>query len=163
MAWSYSGDPSTTPKDAVRFEAQDVNGSAPLLQDAEISYVIVAEAGVEPAGGYTQANILSAAAHCCEDLVTRFSYQADTEVGSLKLTYSKMAQNLLARAKSLRARAQGLNAPWVGGQSVSWKVAYAGNSDQVQPAFQRDQWNVPWAGESPGGYLPDDLGPPIGN
>ena len=33
MAWSYSGDPASSDKDAVRFWVQDTDSAVPLLSD----------------------------------------------------------------------------------------------------------------------------------
>lgn len=40
MTWTYSGDPSVDEKDKYRFLIGDTNAKEPILQDAEIQYVI---------------------------------------------------------------------------------------------------------------------------
>jgi hypothetical protein len=160
LTWSYSQDPANSPGDAVRFEMQDVFSNAPLVQDEEVSYALIEEAGPLTAGGYTQGQIFSAAARCCEALVRRFSMQADAEVGSLRLNYSKQAAGFAERAKELRAKAQGMHAPWAGGLSMAEKAARAQDPDTIRPMFSRDAFTNPWTGNV-GGYVPDDLGPPI--
>lgn len=40
MAWSYSGDPASSDKDAVRFWVQDTDSAVPLLSDEEIQYLL---------------------------------------------------------------------------------------------------------------------------
>ena len=160
MSWSYSGDPTSSPTDAVRFEIQDTINTSPLLQDQEIQFAITTEAGVEPDGGYTQAQILSSAAHCCEALVRRFSMQADTHTGSLVVTYSKAAAGFAVRAQELRLRAQGMQGPYTGGMSKSEKQGFLQDPDRVQPFFDRDEFNNPWAGGAVGN-APLDLGPPF--
>jgi hypothetical protein len=40
MAWTYSGDPDLTERDEVRFLIQDTDSGLPLLQDAEIDFLI---------------------------------------------------------------------------------------------------------------------------
>ena len=162
MTWSYSGDPSSSPNDAVRFEVQDVLNTAQLLQDEEIAYAIAQEAGVEPSGGFTQAEVLSSAAHCCEALVRRFSMQADTQVGQLKVTYSRAAAGFAQRAVELRLRAQGMQGPYVGGLSKSDERAARQDTDRVQPAFTRDEFNSPYTGsQNPSDLIRGDLGPPF--
>ena len=143
MTWTYN-DPSNSDLEAVRFEIQDTVSSAPLLQDEEINYVLAQESPTTDP--LTQAQILSAAAHCCEALGRRFAAQADTAMGDLSITYSKSAQGYFTQAKALRARAQGMQAPWAGGQSLSEKAARAQNPDLVQPSFSRDQFDTPYAG-----------------
>lgn len=163
MSFSYSGDPSNSPNDAVRFEVQDTINTNFLLADEEIAYAINQEAGTEPDGGYTMAQILSSAAHCCEALVRRFSMQADTQLGQLKITYSKMAVGFAQRAVELRLRAQGMQGPYVGGLSISDKIEILQDPDRVLPAFTRTEFDNPWAGQQESGGIldQDDLGPPL--
>ena len=40
MSWSYSGDPASTERDAVRFWVQDTDSAVPLLSDQEIDYLL---------------------------------------------------------------------------------------------------------------------------
>ena len=40
MSWNYSGDPSASDLDEVRFLVQDVDAGLPLLQDEEIQFLI---------------------------------------------------------------------------------------------------------------------------
>jgi hypothetical protein len=162
MPFSYSGDPASSPTDAVRFEIQDTISTSPLLQDAEIQYSILQESGTAPDGGYSAAQILSAAAHCCEALVRRFGMQADTVTGSLRITYSKQADQFATRAKELRARAQGMQGPYVGGLSVSDMAANKSDPDRVQPKFTRSEFDNHWAGRQDSVDPVIDLGPPFG-
>jgi hypothetical protein len=156
MPFSYSGDPSSSDKDAVRFEIQDTDSSAPLLQDEEINWTLDDEAGDQLPR--TPAGVFSAAARCCEALSRRFAMQADTVVGSLTTTYSRMAENYAERAKELRAKATGLGVPYVGGQSWSEKAASRADPDRVQPRFRRGEFRSLEAGPSssiPGSGLLD--------
>jgi hypothetical protein len=144
MAWSYSGDPSTSAKDKVRFEIQDTEGGpdneeTQLLQDAEIEYVIAEEAGEEP----SPRGILSAAARCAEILAQKFSLQADTIEGSLQQTYSKAALGYTKLAERLRRRAQGLGAPSLPAISRQVKRELRQDRERVQPMFRRDQHRMP--------------------
>lgn len=155
MTWSYSGDPSASDQDAVRFEIQDTDPGAPLFQDEEIAFTLDNEAG--PEGDRTPAGMLSAAARCCEALSRRFAMQADTVVGSLQTTYTKMAENYAERASELRERAIGIGVPFVGGQSWSAKAASRDDPDRVQPRFRRGEWENPLAGGR-SGLTSADLG-----
>jgi len=40
MSWSYSGDPSTSPIDALRFLISDTDESSPIMQDEELQFLI---------------------------------------------------------------------------------------------------------------------------
>jgi hypothetical protein len=155
MAFSYS-DPGLSVLDAVRFEIQDTSSKSPLLQNAEIEYAIAQEAPNEPP---SECEVLSAAARCMEALARLFSAQADTELGSLKVTYSKQAKGYTERATELRLRAQGMHAPWTGGMSEDEKREREAEPDRVQHAFSRKQFENPYgAGTLPGGVRPGETG-----
>lgn len=161
MTFSYSGNPQNSPTDAVRFEIQDTINTNFLLADEEIAYAILQESGVEPDGGYTAAEILSAAAHCFEALARRFTLQADTVIGQLKVTYKDAAKNMQASAVALRLRAQGMQGPYVGGLSRSDEFANRSDPDRDQPAFTRREFNNPWTGQGNGLFSTTDLGPTL--
>jgi hypothetical protein len=150
MSFSYSGDPASSVKDAVRFEIQDTNSSAPLLQDAEIEYAITQEAPKVPP---SESEVLSASARCMEALQRLFASQADTEIGSLKVTYTKQAEVYAERAMELRKRAQGMHAPWAGGLSESEKQAREENTDRVPPLFKKGQFSSVYTGNQSGAPL----------
>ena len=162
--FTYSGDPSLMDKDAVRFEIQDTNASSPLFQDAEITWAILNETGT-PAGApttMTTGNIYRASARLMETLSRLFAAQADSQVGSLKLTYSKQAAVYAERAAELRAKAIGMNAPYAGGQSISEKITAQTNTDLPLPLFTRQQDSNPWAGYPQDSPLDgEDFGPPV--
>lgn len=121
--------------------------AAQLLQDGEISYAIVQETGLTPSDdSVTQgtAQLYSSAARCCEVLARNFAMQADTEVGQMKVTYSRTAQNYAAQATALRTRAAGYNAPYSGGQSIGEKEGWRQDTDLPRPKFTRDQFDSPY-------------------
>jgi hypothetical protein len=139
MAFTYSGDPSTSTKDAVRFEIQDINENAPLLSDAEISYALTVE-GVNSPENSNQYEVLEAGAHCMEALSRRFASIADRASGTLKITSTKRAQVYTERAEALRLRAQELHAPYAGGISRPEKIAQAQNPDREGSMFRLRQF-----------------------
>jgi hypothetical protein len=94
MAWSYGGDPSSSPKDAIRFEIGDVDSQYPMLQDEEIEYAINQESG-----------ILAAAARCCEVIARRLALQPNTTIGKTKIDSNTAAQGYSQLAKELRNKA----------------------------------------------------------
>ena len=153
MAWTYSGNPLASTKDAVRFELQDTDEAAQLLRDEEIAYAVTKEApGTPPSEG----EVLSATARCMEALARKMLAQADTVEGSLRVTYSKQAKQYNESASELRERAEGKHSPYSGGLTLSEKRTRTAETDAVQPLFKRGEFNNPWAprgggGESPGG------------
>lgn len=137
MAWTYSGDPGSSDRDAVRFEIPDTDPGTALMQDAEIDWALAQEGGV-----------LLAAARCCEALARKFATRPDTSFTSgedtVRRTYSAMAKEFAARATELRTRAQSASAPWFGGSSHARKQGLAEEPDRVQPTFRRDQFDSPF-------------------
>lgn len=165
MSWSYSGDPSSSDIDAVRFTIQDTNSQAQLLQDLEIAFVILQETGAAATSPavVTGASLYAAAAGCLETVAKGFLAQADTQVGQLKITSTKRALQYQQEARALRARAQGYYSPYAGGQSITEKLAFNADQDSVKPEFSRSQMNNPWTGEQDSAaYSTEDFGPPVG-
>jgi hypothetical protein len=148
MSWTYTGDPTASDVAAVRFEIQDTNQTAPLLQDEEIEFAIMDETGTaaQTPQVITGGPLYSSAARCCEVLARNFSMQADRILGALTETYSKMAINYANQAKELRAKASGYGAPYVGGQSESEKEGFRQNQDLPRPKFRRSQFDNSYAG-----------------
>lgn len=138
--WTYSGDPSSDDKDAVRFEIQDIDEAAPLLQDEEINFALSSEGGDDPEPR-PAVDIFRAAARCCEVLARRFAAQTDTVVGSLTETYSHMAETYAERASELRAKASGMSGPYLGGQSWGERWSRRMDADRVQPRFSRGEFS----------------------
>jgi hypothetical protein len=155
MAWTYSEDPMTSTKDAVRFEIQDTNPAAQLLSDAEISYALTVE-GVNSPENSNQYEVLEAAAHCMEALARRFAALADRQSGTLKIGSTKRAEQYAERAAELRLRAQELHAPYAGGISRSEKVAQAQNPNREGSMFRLRQFQGRrgggWGGWGWGGW-----------
>lgn len=138
MTWSYNTALATT-KDQVRFEIGDTDATAELLQDEEIAYAISVEA-----------TMWGAAARCCEAISRNFLRKADVRIGrgGTTLTYSTAAKQYAEMAAAFRKRANGMNAPWSGGTSISAKQAAAADSDLVQPLFTKGMQASPWADQS---------------
>ena len=138
--FSYSGDPNSSTKDAVRFEIQDINPAAPLVQDAEIVYALTIE-GVNSPENSSQSEVLEAGAHCMEALSRRFAALADRATGTYKVVSTKRATVYAERAAELRVRAQELHAPFAGGISRSEKRAQRANPNREGSMFRLRQFN----------------------
>lgn len=95
MSWSYSGDPSTSPKDEVRFLLGDTSEDDPLLQDAEIAYLLD-EHGGSP---------LAAAIAGCEGVVAKLSREADMSSGATSISASQRRAHYASLLTQLRRRA----------------------------------------------------------
>lgn len=91
MAWTYSGDPENSDRDAVRFRIGDTDPNDPGLTDAEVDYLLVLRGSVGAAAlaGATQ-------------LAVRYARLA-TEVrrGSLRISYRDRAESYGKAAEML--------------------------------------------------------------
>lgn len=127
MAWTYSGDPASTSKDAVRFLTGDVNIDEPLKSDEEINWALS-----------QNSNIYAASLTIAESILSYLSLQADVEeIGPIKSVYSKRVENYSNRVKDLRVKVSS-NAsmiPYGGGIDATDKVTQAEDTSIVKPNF----------------------------
>lgn len=127
--FSYSGNPNTNPKDAVRFLIGDTDSTQPLLMDGEITYFL------------TQYNNtpLNAAIQCCESIAAKFTRMSDEKVGTVDVKFSQKAKQYTAMRDTLRQRLALNDAtPYAGGISQADKHANDANADRVNPAFTKN-------------------------
>lgn len=139
MAWTYSGDPTESAKDAVRFLCGDTDQTEPLLQDGEIKYLL---------GLYNQAP-LNAALRACEAIMVKFSRLADESVGSVKINYSQKVKSMVIMKEALKQRLATEDCvPFAGGISQAQKVATEQIRDRVKPDFTKHMMEnddiAPW-------------------
>lgn len=120
----YGGNPATVPEDQLRFIIGDTNLINPMLSDGEVSWIVSVYASSE-----------EGAAVACDALAGKFAIEVDRSIGQLRISASKRFEHYQLLASELRMRL-GLRAiPWVGGQSVSGKLAVTSILDRVQPSF----------------------------
>lgn len=96
MTWTYTGDPSVSDRDKVRFLIGDIVATAEAtLSDEEIAYLLTTWAG----------DIYEAARNGCETLAARYTGKATTSksVGDLSLSkdYSGAAMRFREQAASI--------------------------------------------------------------
>lgn len=99
MTFTYSGDPSTSTRNAVRFLINDTDSTDVLFSDEELNY-LVAEWGT---------NVYEISRACCETLVSKFNRLADStskSVGDISVseTYTAKAGQYQDLANSFLAR-----------------------------------------------------------
>lgn len=132
MTWSYSGNPSDSSLDEVRFLVGDTDSADQLVQNEEISYAIA-----------TESSSLLAAVRVLRALAGKWARKADKAVGDLKISYSQLQKSFLALADKLEKTelsplTGGLKGtPYAGGISISDKDSVADNTDRAEPAFKR--------------------------
>lgn len=130
IAWSYSGDPSLSKKDELRFLIGDVDGQDPLMSDGEINYLLL----------QCNQNALLAAIKGCDLVAMKFARLADESVGQVRISYSQKYQAYLKMKDALRQR-QAIDdcMPYAGGISESDKQTRRDNEDRVVPVFHKHQ------------------------
>ena len=119
--WSYSGNPSASSLDQVRFLVGDTDGADQLLSDEEILWLI----GAEP-------TVYKAAAMACRSIVTSGTL-VDKRVGDFELKASMRADQYTDLAKSLERRSALSATPYAGGLTRSEHVV--SDTDATRPAF----------------------------
>lgn len=110
--WSYSGDPSTSTLDAVRFLLGDTDPTFQLMQDAEVNYVITLAAPI-----YN--NDFMSASICADiiagSLAREIAISADGVTAGADQLQAKF-QALAVNLRKMYDRIQGVGAqPFVGG------------------------------------------------
>jgi len=139
VAWNYTGDPANSDRDAVRFLVGDTCEADPLLQDAEVDFVISEQTTNE-----------LAAAYCLRALAARFSRQVTKKIGDVSVNCSDLAKAFAERADELDPNGITKNVPLAlpsfGGLSIDEKDSLAEDEDAVQPSFSRGM------NDMPGGY-----------
>jgi hypothetical protein len=78
MSWTYSGDPSASPLDQVRFLCGDTKTAEPFLQDEEINFLIT-----------LKENPRAAAHEACMMILAKLSEEVDFELGPQKVKASQ--------------------------------------------------------------------------
>lgn len=93
-AWSYSGDPSSSDKDEVRFLIQDVDPTTPMLSDAEIQYLIDTWGPRFNSNTLTASVAASVISRKFAGLIPISSDQVSAQLDELAKNYSQMAVQL---------------------------------------------------------------------
>lgn len=91
MSWTYSGDPSVSNKDAIRFLVGDTNGADPLATDEEIEWALA-----------LKSNIYNAAALIASGIAINLArLKISFKIGPISEEYGDRAKFYAARAKEL--------------------------------------------------------------
>ena len=149
MAWSYSGDPASSEKDAVRFLIGDTDTDDQQLSDAEINYLIAQWGGV-----------MVSAINAVRGIIARYARLVSKQVGDLSIDYS----DRLAAYQALVGQLEAGNIKdvdlYAGGISVSDVQTVNLDTDRVRPAFRRGMNDNLLAGpqnsQSNGHVVPSD-------
>lgn len=128
--YTYSGDPSSSLRDAVRFAIGDTSDTDWQFSDEEIAYLI---------GTGTNVELIAVA--CCDHLISKYARLASQSVGAVSVQYRERMENYQTLIGRLRRGLAPL--PFAGGISVAGKQAQEEDEDYDQPVFKRqmDQRN----------------------
>ena len=132
MSWTYTGDPSASNGDAIRYLVGDTDVSDQLVSDEEIAFSLAQEPG-----------IYFAAATVADAIAAKFARQVEKAVGSLRLGGQQKHQHYLDLASRLRRKARTSVAPYCGGISQADKDNNSADTDRVDPFFTRDLHHHP--------------------
>lgn len=155
MSWSYSGDPSSSPKDEVRFLISDTDTADQQLSDEEINYNLKLVYGINPPAS---GNFLPAA-YCADGLRAKFTRTSDKTVGDLHVSYGSLAKQYADLNDRLRQRATMSMVPvYAGGQSKSEKAELDSESDRTQATFKIDGMTLSGPVNAETGIIPG-IGP----
>lgn len=132
--FTYSGDPSSSSRDAVRFALGDTNPNEPIFFDAEIDYLLAEQgsineaaiSGAQAAAAKFARHVTSAPQDERKDLATRVEH------------YEKLAAQLRTKRHK---RPTGI---YAGGISHADKDANAADCDRNQGAFKSHMHDNPF-------------------
>lgn len=140
MTWTYSGNPSASAKDAIRFLIGDTDTVDQLITDEEIAWV-----NTEASGTATATTALYDAAYrCCITIASKLARQADKQIGDLRVSMSQKAEGYRKQAqelKTLSMREGGVPIPYAGGITYSDKEIDQDNPDIFSGWFASGQFN----------------------
>jgi hypothetical protein len=142
MSWNYSGDPSTSTKDAVRYYVGDTDTNEQLVQDEEINFVLNNEGG----------RVLQAAHFVAQTIMAKLAKKVDVtdKSSGMAIRRSLKFQQYKELVASLRKKiAIHLSTPYLGGESVADKQSNEDDTDRLQPAFTRALHDVPGTNINP--------------
>jgi hypothetical protein len=146
---TYSGNPSTSPKDEVRFLVGDT-GPNFALNDNEVNYEI--NLVYPPPGNAPPSGNFLPASNCAQAIAALYKTFVDKSVGDLRISYSQMAKQFEAISVRLRSRAAIAAVPtYFGGINLADKVANDLNNSVVQTAVKIDGMDFDWPLHPPSG------------
>jgi len=124
--FSYTGDPSVNPRDAVRFLLGDTDKDRRLLDDREIDYALANEGSVD-----------GAAVLCGTSIANRFASRADISIGPISKSYSSVANAMRQQVNEIKERAGLSLAPAFPALTYSGKCDLNSDPDTIRGSFYR--------------------------
>lgn len=141
----YSGDPSDSPQDAIRFLLGDIDNADLLLEDNEVTY-LYDEAG----------DVFRAAADGAERIAAKLAREIDTTAEGNNYRGSQLFAHYNELAVKLRAIAdrelrRGVK-PYVGGISHNERKKDDADADLIKSYFRSHEHDYPGSGQGGGSH-----------
>jgi hypothetical protein len=126
MTWTYSGNPSNSQLDEVRFIIGDTDTTDQLLSNEEINYMIA-----------THGASRYAASESCRAIAAKFARLMNRSIGGLSADFSAKYRQYLELSESIEAQEELVPVgPFASGWSRSGKEAVEADADR-EPIFGR--------------------------
>lgn len=93
--WTYSGEPSSSLKDEVRFWTQDVKADRPMLSDEEVFYLL--EKWYEKTG-----SVIYVSAVACEVIASKMTPEVNVNADGVSVSVGDLQQRYITLAQRLR-------------------------------------------------------------
>lgn len=143
MSNTYSGDPASSSRDAVRFWLNDV-ASPWEFSDQEIDYALT-----------LYPNAVLSAAWLAGRLAMKYAASVDKSVGDLRISNSQKARMYADLQTSLKAQADSTGVTiFVGGISKADMATVDADTDRNAPPFGIKQFDIP--GSADAAQIADD-------
>lgn len=113
MTWEYSGDPTTSAKDEVRFLLGDTDADNQLLSDEEIAFLVLQYP--DQTGLYANYRAAASGAYI---LSARYTKSMRKSVGSLSIDYGQLVTQFRDLGDSLMALANSPSGRKIGGPQL---------------------------------------------
>lgn len=149
MTWSYSGDPNTDAKDAVRFLIGDTVQAEKLVEDEEILWAVS-----------EWSDVYMAAASVADTVAMQYAVEGSVSADGMSFTGTQVGKSLAARATQLRKMSgwrRQASEPYIGGISWAERVKADQDTDLVQPHFRSHQHDHPESGSKSAHNYSDPL------
>jgi len=128
MSWNYSGDPSKSNKDAVRFHLGDTDNNHEQVNDEEIEYSL----------DQNSASISSTVLSLAIALRNKYAPYVNEKTDRVSIEYGKMYEHFKDLVIRLKKDSVVAAVPYAGGISIADKTACQEDTDRVKPEFTKD-------------------------
>jgi hypothetical protein len=151
VSWNYSGDPSNSFRDYIRFLIKDTNQASQEFSNEELQFMVAQYNGAPYAtvnanflsSNFQSGNAYGVAIILVERLMVKYSRFADKRVGDLSISYSQILKGYESLLLDLRNRVTlEAAAPFMGGDTFTSKQVDTSQPDRVQPNFRIGQQDI---------------------